>query len=71
MLNQFGFSPNLPSSAKEILTANKETFVEEKPIENWTETGEGAESFAAAGGGAILFLVVGDQERLSLKKIYW
>lgn len=61
----------MPSSAEEAFTTNKKNSVEEKPIEDWTETDVGAESFAFAVGGAIRFLVVGNREKLPLKKIYW
>ena len=71
MPNHFGFSPNLPLSAEETQAETKETVVEEKPVDEWTETGEGAESFAVAVGGAIRFLIAGNREKLRLKKIYW
>ena len=68
--NHFGFSPNLPPSA-ERTEADEENSVAENPIDMWTETGEGAESFAPQVGGAIRFLVAGNSEKLPLKKIYW
>ena len=71
MPNHFGFSPKLPLAAEETLAATKETVVEEKPIGEWTETGEGAESFALALGGTIRFFVAGNREKLPLKKLYW
>ena len=68
--NHFGFSPNLPPSAEKT-EADEENSVAENPTDMWTETGEGAESFAVAVGGAIRFLVAGNREKLPLKKIYW
>lgn len=71
MPNHFGFSPSLPPSAKKAESASEETFAEEKSADEWTEAGEGAESFAAAVGGTIRFLVAGNSAKLPLKKIYW
>lgn len=55
--------PNLPSyyrPAEDAATASE-----------WTEMRAGAESFAAVTGSAIRFLVAGNREKLSLKKLYW
>ena len=73
MPNYFDFyQTSSPAAAAEMLqTATKETSVEEKPVDEWTEIGEGAESFAPCVGGAIRFLIAGNSEKLPLKKIYW
>ena len=58
--------PSYYSSAEEQPTAGKTATSE------WTEMSAGAESFAAVlPGGAIHFLVAGNQEKLSLKRIFW
>ncbi len=71
MPNHFDFYQNSPPSAEPMQTATKETSVEEKPVDEWTEIGEGAESFALCVGGTMRFLIAGNSEKLPLKKLHW
>ena len=71
MPNHFDFTQGSSPSAEMTQAATEETFAEEKPVDEWTEIGEGAESFALCVSGTIRFLIAGNSEKLPLKKLYW
>ncbi len=71
MPNHFDFYQNSPPSAEPMQTATKETSAEEQSVDEWTEIGEGAESFVASVGGTMRFLIAGNSEKLPLKKLHW
>lgn len=59
---------NLPSYYH---SAEEQTVDKKMAASEWTEMSAGAESFAAALGGSIRFLIAGNPEKLLLKKLYW
>jgi len=71
MPNHFDLHQSSPPPAETAQGVTEETFAEEKLVDEWTEIGEGTESFAPCVGGAMHFLIAGNSEKLPLRKIYW